>query len=110
MRRGEVERLAADGGPPLCTVEDFPYQESTFTLAPGDTLCMVTDGITEAMNARGELYGTARLAALIERLAREPAGAAPDRIGAAIREDVARHCGGAEPADDLTILAIRWTG
>lgn len=110
MRRGEVERLAADGGPPLCVVEDFPYQESTFTLAPGDTLCMVTDGITEAMNARGELYGTARLAALIERLAREPAGAAPDRIGAAIREDVARHCGGAEPADDLTILAIRWTG
>jgi len=110
IRRAGVERLAADGGPPLCTIEGFPYQESTYTLAPGDTLCMVTDGITEAMNGRRELYGTARLAGLIEGLARDPAGATPDRVGTAIREDVARYCGGAEPADDLTILAVRWTG
>jgi len=110
IRRAGVERIAADGGPPLCTVEGFPYQENIYTLAPGDTLCMVTDGITEAMNGHGELYGTARLARLIEGLARDPAGATPDRVGVAIREDVARYCGGAEPADDLTILAIRWTG
>jgi adenylate cyclase len=94
----------------LCTVEDFPYGETTYTLAPGDMLCMVTDGITEALNERGELYGTARLAALIQRLAREPGELAPQGAVTAIREEVARFCGGAEPADDIAILAVRWTG
>jgi adenylate cyclase len=109
-RHGMVERLEADGGPPLCTIEDFPYGETTFTLAPGDTLCMVTDGITEAMNQRGELFGTARLTGLIERLEREAGEIAPQRLVTAIRQDVTRFCDGAEPADDLTILAVRWTG
>lgn len=107
---GKVERLEAGGGPPLCTVEDFPYGETTYTLAPGDMLCMVTDGITEALSERGELYGTARLAALIQRLAREPGELAPQGAVTAIREEVARFCGGAEPADDIAILALRWTG
>ena len=109
-RNGKVERLESDGGPPLCTVEDFPYGETTYTLAPGDTLCMVTDGITEAMNERAELYGTARLNELIERFVREAGEIAPQRLVAAIRQDVTRFCNGAEPADDLTILAVRWTG
>ena len=109
-RHGIVERLEADGGPPLCTIEDFPYGETTFKLAPGDTLCMVTDGITEAMNQRGELYGTARLTGLIERLERQSGEIAPQRLVTAIRQDVTQFCNGAEPADDLTILAVRWTG
>jgi serine phosphatase RsbU (regulator of sigma subunit) len=109
IRRGQVARIEAAGGPPLCTVDDFPYEETVCRLEPGDVLCMITDGITEAMNARGELYGTARLGALIERLAVEPA-LAPQHAVAAIREEVTRFCEGAEPADDLTILAIRWNG
>jgi len=108
-RGGDVERVEADGGPPLCTVDDFPYGDSRHRLEPGDVLCMVTDGVTEAMNGRGELFGAARLSALLERIAREP-GLQPRRAVAAIREEVARFCGGAEPADDLTILAIRWDG
>ena len=108
IRRGaQPERLKADGGPPLCTVDDFPYGETLFALAPGDVLCMVTDGITEAVNGRGELYGSVRLAGIAQRLAGEP-GLGPERAVTVIREDVARFCGGAEPADDLTILAIRW--
>ena len=107
-RNGKVERLAAGGGPPLCTIEDYPYGETLYTLAPGDTLCMVTDGITEAMNERGELYGTARLTGLIESLEREAGKIAPQRLVTAIRQEVARFSNGAEPADDLTILVVRW--
>jgi adenylate cyclase len=91
-------------------VEDFEYGETVFQLEPGDVLCMVTDGITEAMNAQGELYGTARLATLIEALAREPGEMTPERIGTAVREEIARFCGAAEPADDVAILAVRWNG
>jgi adenylate cyclase len=109
-RGGKVQRIgAAGGGPPLCTVDDFPYEESLHALEPGDVLCMVTDGITEAMNGRGDLYGTARLAALMERLACEPE-LSPRLAVTAIREEVARFSGGAELADDLTILAVRWDG
>lgn len=107
---GEVERLAAGGGPPLCTIEEFPYGETAYKLAPGDTLCMVTDGITEAMNPGGELYGAARYAALIDKLAHAPGKVTPQGMVTAIREEVARFCDGAEPADDLAILAVRWTG
>jgi len=109
-RNGKVERLEAGGGPPLCTIDDFPYGETIYTLAPGDTLCMVTDGITEAMNERGELYGTARLTGFIERFAREAGESAPQRLVTAIRQEVTRFCNGAEPADDLTLLVVRWTG
>jgi adenylate cyclase len=108
-RGGRMQRIDADGGPPLCTVEDFPYGESLHALEPGDVLCMVTDGITEAMNGRGELYGTRRLAALMERLGGEPE-LMPQAAVTAVREAVARFSDGAELADDLTILAMRWDG
>ena len=108
-RAGKMERIGTVGGPPLCTVDDFPYAESLHALGPGDVLCMVTDGITEAMNGRGELYGTARLAAVMERLAGE-AELSPRLAVTALREDVTRFSGGAELADDLTILAVRWDG
>jgi adenylate cyclase len=110
VRRAGVQRLEARGGPPLCTVDGYDYGETVFRLEPGDVLCMVTDGITEAMNGQGELYGTARLAALVDALAREPGDLTPQRVGTLIREEAARFCGGAEPADDLAILAVRWTG
>ena len=108
-RAGKMVRIGTVGGPPLCTVDDFPYAESLHALGPGDVLCMVTDGITEAMNGRGELYGTARLAAVMERLAGE-AELSPRLAVTALREDVTRFSGGAELADDLTILAVRWDG
>jgi len=110
LRRMDVERLDAVGGPPLCTVENYAYQESVYKLAPGDVLCMVTDGITEAMNPQGELYGTARLAALLDSVARGPGELTPERVGVAILDAVTNYRGVAEPADDLAILAICWRG
>jgi adenylate cyclase len=108
-RGGRVDRMEAGGGPPLCTVDDFPYGETLHVLEPGEMLIMTTDGVTEALNRRGELYGTVRLGAVIERLGREPE-LGPHRAVAEIREGVAQFCDGAELADDLTILVIQWDG
>jgi adenylate cyclase len=100
-------RLAEGGGPPFCVLEGFPYEASFHRLDPGDGLCLITDGITEAANAAGEFYGRKRIEVLL-------AGVAPDasaaRVGEAIRGDVARFVGGVEPSDDLAILVIRWSG
>ncbi len=95
------------GGPPLCTVDGFPYAVASRTLAPGDTLCLVTDGVTEAANAAGELYGRRRLEALLRRLGDAPDAAA---IGEAVRRDVAGFGAGVDAADDMAILVLRWRG
>jgi serine phosphatase RsbU (regulator of sigma subunit)/CHASE2 domain-containing sensor protein len=97
-----VTRLAEGGGPPLCVVEDFDYGAALVTLSPGDLLCVVTDGVTEARDPAGVLYGTARV---VPVLARTPS--AKDVVQA-LRDDVQRFAHGVGQADDLTVLSIRW--
>jgi serine phosphatase RsbU (regulator of sigma subunit) len=104
---GRVVRLAEGGGPPLCVLEGFPYVRAEHSLTPGDIACVVSDGVTEAMNETGELYGAQRL----ERALLRSAGAAtPSGIVDAIKADVSRFVGKAEVADDLTLLVLRWNG
>lgn len=103
---GTAEHVPLEGGPPLCVIDDFDYGATTIRLAPGDTLCLVTDGITEAMDAVGNLYGTGRFATLLKQVG---AGDSARTLIERVRTDVASFVGGAEPADDLTLLALRWT-
>ena len=57
-RDGTVQALEEVGGPPLGLIEDLEYEETTFELQPGDVVAFYTDGITEAMDARGTQFGT----------------------------------------------------
>jgi adenylate cyclase len=100
------ERLEHAGGPPLCVLDSYGYPAGRRSLQPGEWLCVVTDGVTEAMDARGALYGAARL----ETALRPLGDAAPERIIAVVREDVSRFAGNAEQSDDLTLLCLRWNG
>lgn len=103
---GAPERLEHAGGPPLCVLENYGYPGGRRSLVPGEWLCVLTDGVTEAMDAAGALYGAARLQAALGPLA----DAAPDRIVAAVHDDVRRFAGAAEQSDDLTLLCLRWNG
>jgi serine phosphatase RsbU (regulator of sigma subunit) len=103
-----VRRIADGDGPPLCVVTDFAYEGARCTLRPGELVCIVTDGVTEAMNREDELYGGARVEAILPRLARAPAAALDVVEG--LRSDVDAFAAGADPADDLTIFALRWRG
>lgn len=104
---GGLERLVHAGGPPLCVMENYSYPVEYRPLAPGEWVCVVTDGVTEAMNEADELYGAVRLRAVLEAL---PQDVSPDRLLAAVRADVSRFVGAAEPSDDLTLLCVRWAG
>jgi len=104
---GALERFDSAQGPPLCALDEFEYPTSYRQLARGEWLCVVTDGVTEAMNASRELYGNARLDSVLGDV---PAGAAPEAVVEAVREDVRRFVGAAEPSDDLTLLCLRWDG
>jgi adenylate cyclase len=103
-----VRRIGDGDGPPLCVVSDFAYEGARCALRPGELVCVVTDGVTEAMNREDELYGSARVEAILPRLARAPAAAVDVVEG--LRSDVDAFAAGADPADDLTILALRWRG
>ena len=102
---GGSTQLSMDRGPPLCVLDDFAYPVTRIQLAPGDTLCLITDGITEAMNSAGELYGSERLA-----VAMAGAGNGAGEVVAALRADVKNFVGDADPSDDLTLLAVHFNG
>ena len=63
--------------------------------------------MTDARNTTGEMFGRARLEALLAEL---PSDATPEAITSAIQKAVTRFAAGTEPADDLAILVLRWDG
>jgi adenylate cyclase len=98
-------RLPHAGGPPLCTIAGYRYRAERLRLPRGACLCVVTDGITEALDERSELYGASRLEGVLQRLAPENA---PGAVLEALRGDVKRFAGNAPLADDVTLVALRW--
>jgi serine phosphatase RsbU (regulator of sigma subunit) len=94
-------------GPPLCVLDDYDYETQSCILRGGALLVLFTDGVTEAQNAAGQLYGNERLAACLAAL---PEHASAVEAMRAIQDDVARFVAGAAAADDLTLLVLRWLG
>ena len=76
------------------------------TMRPGDYLLCITDGVTEAPNAAGDLYGDERVRALLRDLARE--GADPTHIVATLREDIRHFTDDLPMRDDVTIVAAKF--
>jgi serine phosphatase RsbU (regulator of sigma subunit) len=102
-----VRRVEDGGGPPLCAVDDFPYRGERIRLTPGELVCIVTDGITEARNPGGELYGAGRVAAQVGALG---AASPAEAVVGALMADVTGFAGEATQGDDQTVLVLRWNG
>ena len=102
---GRPERVDGSGGPPLCVVEEFAYPTQKRQLRRGECVVIVTDGATEAMNPASEFYGVERLKVALSRV---PDGAPPADVLAAVRSELAAFTAGAEPSDDVTLMALRW--
>jgi len=68
--------IALEPGLPLGVVADVEYSQTSFRLAPADTVTFLTDGVAEARNTHGELLGFERAAALSTRPACEIARSA----------------------------------
>jgi serine phosphatase RsbU (regulator of sigma subunit) len=104
---GRTVRQLEGGGPPLCTLENFPYQTAHARLAPGESVVLVSDGVPEAMNRAQELFGRVRVGQMLTAM---PAGlSAKERVNA-VSGEVRKYSEGTEQADDVTILVVRWHG
>jgi serine phosphatase RsbU (regulator of sigma subunit) len=87
---------------PLGLMPGMSYEEKVAVLAPGDCALFYTDGLIEAHNPHGEMYGTPRLRNLLsERL-----GDGTD-LHATLMKELERFTGeGWEQEDDITLLSL----
>ena len=79
------------------------YEEFNVATQPGDAIVFVSDGILDAENEKGEMYGEERLATLALRLRDLPA----QHIADAILSDVTQFQGAKDRFDDETIIVLR---
>ena len=102
---GKVQIIEATGLP-LGLFDDADYDELSFRAKPGDMFVFFSDGILDAANGAGDLFGRERL----EQIVTKDANASPDAVVKAIFKAVAEHAAGQDAFDDQTVVAIRVKG
>jgi sigma-B regulation protein RsbU (phosphoserine phosphatase) len=95
---GKIERLVPSNLP-VGLLSDAEYHSARCQLKPGDRFLLVTDGVTEAENPRGDFFDN-------ERLEQASAEGSLDTIFKAIRD----FCEGTPLNDDCTVVEIHYTG
>ena len=87
-------------------MDDSSYSGYTLQLEPGDKVFVYTDGVPEATDRNGAMFGTDRV---LEALNKEP-DANPEKILKNVRESVDGFVKNAEQFDDLTMLCLEYKG
>ena len=100
---GRTSLLEPTGDIALGAVPDIPYCEKETVLVPGDRLLLYTDGVTEAMNTSGELFGVRRLTDICA----SSSGTPQDLINA-VTSSLSDFTGTSPQSDDITLLALSY--
>jgi serine phosphatase RsbU (regulator of sigma subunit) len=93
-------------GPAIGLIDTAEYPTATRDLAPGDTMLLLTDGITEAFNIDGRVFSSDRV---LRSATRRTYTGAMD-IVQSLTDEVGRFSEGTEQSDDITCVAIRFKG
>jgi serine phosphatase RsbU (regulator of sigma subunit) len=105
LRDGGLLRRLEPTGPAVGLLPGLVFAVDQLTLAPGDTLLAFTDGVADARSPAGDSYGEDRLfRAAAQALA--PTQSVPSLLDS-IDAELLAHTAGAEPFDDITLLALR---
>jgi serine phosphatase RsbU (regulator of sigma subunit) len=112
-----IPRLCRAGTPPADAVPDdasglplgvmagFEYESRDLALDPGDTLVLFTDGVTDAMDPHGRMFG----AEAVDRVLAEadtPEAARPRKLGDRLVQAVRRHAAGRPQNDDIAVVCV----
>ena len=103
---GKYEMIVYRHSPAVAVFETTRFREHEFEIRPGDTLFVYTDGVTEATNAREELFGTERM---LNALNGHPE-ANPEDMLKIMKNEIDRFVGSAPQFDDITMLAMQYNG
>ncbi len=102
---GSVVQLEGERGPPLCVIDGYAYGATRTQLAKGDRVCLISDGVSEAMNEAGDMLGGTRVLQALRR-----AGPGAHAMVTSARDCVRAFVQDAPASDDLTLLAVQWNG
>ena len=91
------------GDPPVGLLPEITFQERQITLSSGCSMLIYTDGVTDAIDAKGEPFGESRLLAFCGSLCR---GADAKEIITSIADRVFEWSTGVDRADDITVVAL----
>jgi sigma-B regulation protein RsbU (phosphoserine phosphatase) len=98
--KGEIVEAT---GLPLGLFDEAEYDEIKFRMKPGDMFVFFSDGILDARNGKGELFGRGR----VEKIIVECADQSADCVVDSLFKAVAEHSAGVEAFDDQTVVAFR---
>jgi phosphoserine phosphatase RsbU/P len=102
---GKIEIIEATGLPPGL-FDDADYEELTFRTKPGDMFVFFSDGILDARNRAGEMFGRSG----VERVIASCPDQSPDCVVTSLFKAVEEHAAGEEAFDDQTVVAIKVKG
>ena len=106
-KQGEdFEAYKIKAGFVLAGMEDLRYREGSLQLMPGDRIFLYTDGVTEATDGAGRLYGSERL----HRVLNANLDAGPETLLPTVKADVDQFVGDAPQFDDITMLCLAYHG
>jgi sigma-B regulation protein RsbU (phosphoserine phosphatase) len=105
MHSGGNEVIDA-AGLPLGLFDEAEYDEFKFRMKPGEMFVFFSDGILDARNRKGDMFGRGR----VEKIVAECAGQSADCVVDSLFKAVAEHSAGVETFDDQTVVAIRVRG
>ena len=103
---GSFELIDDVRGLPVAVSGKTKFISDTFVLHPGDTLYVYTDGVPDASNKAGEMFGRERM---LEALNEEP-DAAPEVLDGNVKAKLAAFVEDAPQFDDITMLTFKYNG
>ncbi len=101
---GKFEYMKMKPGFVLAAMDGYQYKQYELQLEPGDKIVLYTDGVTEATDINGNLYGNKRFV----ELANENKNKSPNEMIDVIYSDVNNFQKNVEQADDITVLAVEF--
>lgn len=104
--------VRAQGGVDHVDSSNFPvglfpgveFSVDSAQIYPGDLIVTTSDGVTEARDAVGGLFGDARLLSILEACA----GLMPDEVARRIMASIGEYVGAAPQSDDITVTIVRY--
>jgi phosphoserine phosphatase RsbU/P len=104
LRRGEVAEPFTEGCCPVGLLPEMDYVSVQLQLEPGDTLALFSDGVSEAVDTKDEMFGVARLRELY--IGKHEATL--DHLQKIALDALEKFARGASQADDITLLLVRY--
>jgi len=107
--KGSVEDCTDNdaSGWPLGTALNYEYKAIAIELAPGQSLTVFTDGVTDAMNPAGDMFEMPGVQAAVEESSAQSSGdLSPSQLGGRIVAAVRKHAAGRPQNDDIALVTF----